>query len=87
MSKRSEIENDKVLKLGLTYLLNLLSASVEDPTRPPAFQSSIELELGVVYPGTRPIARGAAGHFAPVRSATKRKVVQTLVQYHPPVLM
>ena len=29
----------------------------------------------------------AAGHFAPVRSATKRKVVQTLAQFPPPVLI
>ena len=28
----------------------------------------------------------AAGHFAPARSATKRKVVQTLAQCPPPVL-
>ena len=50
-----------------------------------------------IYTVSRPVARGvrgsmkltavcAAGHFAPARSATKRKVVQTLAQCPPPVL-
>ena len=58
------------------------------------------VDLGVTV--NRPVARAgqgghdppmkltvgcAAGHFAPTRSATKRKVVQTLAQCPPPVLI